>query len=68
LFGHLISALTGILKQAFPGIEVGIYGSFSTKLAMPWSDIDIVVQPTRPQPFDNDIFMKKLLKLLLSCQ
>jgi len=43
-FDSLLESLKSAVIEAVPGADWDIYGSFSTGLCLPWSDIDIVIR------------------------
>lgn len=51
----------------YPNFEVKVYGSFATGLAMPWSDIDMVIDIDKfmvnNPGINNDIIMVNLKKV-----
>ena len=40
----LISNILSVIKNCIPGGDLEVYGSYATKLCLPWSDIDLVVR------------------------
>jgi DNA polymerase sigma len=40
---HIYERIKKITRDLSGDLEVGIYGSYATKLSMPWSDLDLMV-------------------------
>lgn len=66
-FDSLIDKVRDIIALRYPNIKLQTYGSYATKLCLPWSDIDIVLncadvqEPITSQQF----FLKKIEALLI---
>lgn len=64
---NLISEISKILQERNL-LEINVYGSFATGLAMPWSDIDLSItnKDDKNSPFyeSNHILMKNMVQIL----
>ncbi|EAR96991.3 nucleotidyltransferase domain protein (macronuclear) [Tetrahymena thermophila SB210] len=65
-FDELIKKVEDIIKQQYPNIKLNKYGSYATKLCLPWSDIDIVVDASGVNDSANQSFLKTIESLLLA--
>ncbi|KAL4466985.1 hypothetical protein ABPG74_010582 [Tetrahymena malaccensis] len=66
-FDELIRKVEDIIKQNFPNIKLNKYGSYATKLCLPWSDIDIAVDISGINKEDaNQSFLKTIEVLLFA--
>lgn len=65
-FDSLIDKVRNIITQRYPNIKLHTYGSYATKLCLPWSDIDIVLNCTDMQDsmISQQSFLKKIEILL----
>ncbi|KAL4510168.1 hypothetical protein ABPG72_010361 [Tetrahymena utriculariae] len=63
-FDELIKKVEDIIKQQYPNIKLTKYGSYATKLCLPWSDIDIVVDASGVNDSANSSFLKTIQVLL----
>lgn len=69
IFKRLINEIKRIISRKYPKIEIRAYGSHETGLAMPWSDIDLVmvnrnVNPDNPFAGDDNHLMMNIETLL----
>jgi len=62
---ELVRLVQEAVSESIPDFEAKLYGSHSTNLCLPWSDIDIVLIPTKNNVvFNNNL---NLMKGLFNC-
>lgn len=66
---YLFNMLKNDIKQVTHGeFEADIYGSFATRLSLPWSDMDIVLKPTKEYVVKNSIVLTQIEAFLKVCK
>lgn len=63
---HLIANLQSAVSSINPDYEVVLFGSYSTGLCLPWSDIDVVLVNKTGKSDQDTFLLRKLYNVLLT--